>query len=106
MDEFRELSNNCTWQYTIQNGVSGMKIIGLNGNSIFLPMAGYAAPVSGPVGSYSIVEDSEGFYMTGESYKDSYGRFAYSCQISTKGSYSLPSWRVGFAGMMIRPVRY
>lgn len=106
MDEFRELYNNCTWQYTIQNGVSGMKIIGLNGNSIFLPMAGYAAPVSGPVGSYSIVEDSEGFYMTGESYKDSYGRFAYSCQISTKGSYSLPSWRVGFAGMMIRPVRY
>ena len=36
-----ELSNNCTWEWTTQNGVNGCKVTGSNGNSIFLPGAGY-----------------------------------------------------------------
>ena len=36
-----ELRNNCTWTWTTQNGVKGYKVIGPNGNSIFLPAAGY-----------------------------------------------------------------
>lgn len=32
---------NCTWIWTTQNGVSGVRITGQNGNSIFLPAAGY-----------------------------------------------------------------
>ena len=36
-----ELRNNCTWTWTIQNGVEGYKVTGPNGNSIFLPAAGY-----------------------------------------------------------------
>ena len=36
-----ELRNNCTWTWTIQNGVNGYKVTGSNGNSIFLPAAGY-----------------------------------------------------------------
>ena len=36
-----ELRNNCTWTWTIQNGVNGYKVTGPNGNSIFLPAAGY-----------------------------------------------------------------
>jgi hypothetical protein len=106
MSEFSELYYYCSWEYTTLNGVNGMRITGPSGNSIFLPMAGYSAPDDGPVGSYTIVDASTGYYMTGESYKDSYGRFAYSCEISSNESYSLPSWRVGWAGMMIRPVRY
>lgn len=35
-----ELRNNCTWDWTTQNGVKGYKVIGPNGNSIFLPAAG------------------------------------------------------------------
>lgn len=35
-----ELRNNCTWDWTTQNGVNGYKVIGPNGNSIFLPAAG------------------------------------------------------------------
>ena len=35
-----ELRNNCTWTWTTQNGVNGYKVIGPNGNSIFLPAAG------------------------------------------------------------------
>ena len=37
-----ELRNNCTWQWTTQNGVKGYKVTSkTNGNSIFLPAAGY-----------------------------------------------------------------
>ena len=39
--EQEELLNNCTWTWTTQNGVNGYKVEGPNGNSIFLPAAGY-----------------------------------------------------------------
>ena len=39
--EFEELCDNCTWTWTTQNGVNGYKVTGPNGNSIFLPAAGY-----------------------------------------------------------------
>ena len=39
-DELKELSNNCTWTWTTQNGVNGYNVEGPNGNSIFLPAAG------------------------------------------------------------------
>ena len=38
--EMEELLNNCTWTWTTQNGVNGYRVIGSNGNSIFLPAAG------------------------------------------------------------------
>ena len=38
--EMQELLNNCIWTWTTQNGVEGHKVIGPNGNSIFLPAAG------------------------------------------------------------------
>lgn len=40
-DEQKELNNNCTWTWTTQNGTRGYKVTGPNGNSIFLPAAGY-----------------------------------------------------------------
>ena len=39
--ELDELLNNCTWTYTTLNGVNGHRVTGPNGNSIFLPFAGY-----------------------------------------------------------------
>ncbi len=39
--EMEELVNNCTWTWTTQNGVNGYRVTGPNGNSIFLPAAGY-----------------------------------------------------------------
>ena len=40
-DELRSTSN-CTWTWTTQNGVKGYKVTSkVNGNSIFLPAAGY-----------------------------------------------------------------
>lgn len=39
--EQEELLNYCTWSWTTQNEVKGYKVTGPNGNSIFLPAAGY-----------------------------------------------------------------
>jgi uncharacterized repeat protein (TIGR02543 family) len=39
-EEMDELKNNCTHEWTTQNGVVGEKFIGPNGKSIFLPAAG------------------------------------------------------------------
>ena len=36
-----ELRNNCTWTWTTLNGVDGYRVTGPNGNSIFLPAAGF-----------------------------------------------------------------
>jgi hypothetical protein len=40
-DEIRELLDNCTWTWTTQDGKNGYEVKGTNGNSIFLPAAGY-----------------------------------------------------------------
>ncbi len=39
-EEFFELREKCSWTWTTQNGVKGYKV-SRNGNSIFLPAAGY-----------------------------------------------------------------
>ena len=40
-EELDELLTKCTWIVATMNGVDGCKVIGPNGNSIFLPSAGY-----------------------------------------------------------------
>ena len=39
--EFEELCKKCDWTWTSQGGHKGYKVTGPNGNSIFLPAAGY-----------------------------------------------------------------
>ena len=39
--EWTELRTNCTWTWTTQNGVNGRLVTASNGNSIFLPAAGF-----------------------------------------------------------------
>ena len=71
LDELKELKNNCTWIWTTQNGVNGYKVTSkTNGNSIFLPAAGYRSGTdlfdSGSVGCYwsgSLYSSSELAYI-------------------------------------------
>lgn len=44
--EGSELITKCTWKWTTQNGVNGRLVTGPNGNSIFLPAAGYRTGTS------------------------------------------------------------
>lgn len=41
LDQIKELIENCNWEWTQLNGVCGSKVTGPNGNSIFLPAAGW-----------------------------------------------------------------
>ncbi len=41
LDEIKELCEKCIWTWKSLNGINGYEIIGTNGNSIFIPAAGY-----------------------------------------------------------------
>ena len=56
--ECEELMSECTWTWTSENGVDGEKVTGPNGNSIFLPAAGYRLGT----GLYSA--GAKGFYWS------------------------------------------
>lgn len=64
-EEWQELMDKTTSQWTTQNGVNGRRFTGPNGNSIFLPAAGYlwgsSLNEAGSYGSYwssSLVKDN------------------------------------------------
>ena len=67
-DELNELISKCNWMWTTQNGVKGYKVTSkTNGNSIFLPVAGYRSGSSlkgaGNYGHYwSSSRSSDGAY--------------------------------------------
>jgi len=56
VDQNQELCENCSWNWTTLNGVNGLLVTGPNGNSIFLPAAGfynsYGLGDEGELGSY------------------------------------------------------
>ena len=87
LEEQEELLDECTWEWTTLNGVDGYRVTGPNGNSIFLPAAGYRHGTGlddrGDLGFYwssSLDDDSSGsayfLYFDGGSYDwFSYSRF-------------------------------
>lgn len=70
-DEIKELEEECTWEWTTQNGVKGRKVTGPNGNSIFLPAAGNR------YGTDLLNAGSYGYYWSATPYSDSY----YACRL-------------------------
>ena len=68
--EFQELIDNCTWTWTTHGGHHGYKVTGPNGNSIFLPAAGWLDD-----GRSNIQSDVRGSYWS--SNEDSYLSFTY-----------------------------
>ena len=58
--ENEELCNKCTWTWTSQGGHNGYKVTGPNGNSIFLPAAGWR------LGTDRYREGENGYYWSGE----------------------------------------
>ena len=63
LDEIEELCIRCSWEWTTVNGVSGQKVTGRNGNSIFLPAAGYRS------GTEVYNRGSRGYYWSGTLYE-------------------------------------
>lgn len=99
-EEIKELLSSCSWE-TVSNGV---RLTGPNGNSVILPLTGMAYPADGAVGSISISSKDKGYMMTGESYADSYGRFAYVYHYNQSFSYNWSSYNAPMAKFPVRPV--
>lgn len=94
-DEMSELLNDCSWAWTTRNSMNGYLVTGSNGNSIFLPAAGYRYSST----NYDIGE--VGAYWTSSLYTNnpSYALFLYFeesvKQASATGRYY---------GFSVRPV--
>ena len=69
--ELTELREKCKWTWTSQKDVNGYKVVGPNGNSIFLPAAGYKD------GESLLITRSFGNYWSSSLYPD-YSDLAYS----------------------------
>ena len=57
--ELEELKDKCRWSWTQQDGHKGYKVVGPNGNSIFLPAAGYRD------GASTSLVGTDGYYWSG-----------------------------------------
>ena len=97
-NEIGELVNNCTWKWMeyYNATVNGYKVTGPNGNSIFIPAAGYRNGTSlGSAGSY-------GGYWSGALYSGYSGR-AFELYFYSDNHHVYDSNR--FSGQSVRPVR-
>jgi hypothetical protein len=98
IEELKELrdTRNCTWTWTTQNGVKGYKVTSVvNGNSIFLPAAGYRA------GVYLRYDGSSGHYWTSSLYT-SENNYAYSLNFFSSSATSCNEYR--YTGRSVRAV--
>lgn len=84
-DEWTELREECEWKWCTQDGVSGYRVTGPNGNSIFFPAAGYRYDTSlydaGSDGNYwssSLLTDYSGYAYCVDFYSSNVDRYGDS----------------------------
>ena len=94
-----ELRNNCTWTWTAINGVSGYRVTGPNGNSIFLPATG----ISGGQFTTGFLQGSFGFYWSGSLSTVWSDHRAYNMNFGI-GNYDFDEVDERCTGLAIRPV--
>ncbi len=92
--EFEELFSNCIYMMSSQNGVGGVLLRSkVNGNCIFLPIAGHYS-------NNYLVETMYGFYWC--STPDSIDAFKAYCSYGIKGFST--TFRYRYNGLSVRPV--
>lgn len=95
--QFQELNDNCTWTWTTRNGKNGYEVKGKNGNSLFLPAAGFRG------GTALYFAGSGGYYWSSSldtAYPDG-GRYLYFYS----GGVSPDDWYGRQVGQSVRAVR-
>ena len=95
-EEQQELVDNCTWTWMTHNGVDGCKVTGPNGNSIFLPAAGYR------YGS-SLKNDGRRGYCWSSSPYDYNGGY-YACHLSFHDGDENVNYSDRYYGLTLRPI--
>ncbi len=91
--EIDELKSKCKYEWTTQGSVNGYKVTGPNGNSIFLPAAGYR------YGSSLSYQGSRGYYWS--STPDGTGN---ACSLYFYSGDFSRDWYGRFYGFSVRPV--
>ncbi|MBR2318598.1 MAG: hypothetical protein IKA52_02860 [Bacteroidaceae bacterium] len=91
--EQEELLTECSWEWTSLNGVNGYRVTGVNGNSIFLPAAGYR------YGTYIYYAGVNGYYWSSTIYCILNSYFIYYDK-----SYTGIYYYARFDGLTVRPV--
>ncbi len=94
--ELDELSQYCTWTWTTLNGVNGQLVVGPNGNSLFLPAAGYRYVAS------LLVAGSNGYYWSSSLYSVSP---LFACYLYFSSGYHNWNYNYRYYGRSVRPVR-
>lgn len=97
-DDVMELINNCQVRQTISNGVIGGKITGPNGNSIFIPYAGYF--MDGERVCYCEL----GYFWTSTLYPDAPMNAVVACNKGGDDAFIAPVPLLRYEGMNVRPV--
>ena len=95
-EEIEELRDKCKWEGDVLNGVNGVRVTGLNGNSIFLPTAGYRR------GNDLRYEGSEGHYWSA-SLVEGGCLNAWDFYFYNNGVHSM-DYNYRFYGRSVRPV--
>lgn len=93
--ECQELVDKCKWTWTSQGGHNGYKVTGPNGNSIFLPAAGYCC------GSSLDAAGEYGGYRSSTPYEIG-TQNAYYLYFNSSRHYVY--WYYRFCGQSVRPV--
>ena len=97
--QFEELCNDCSWQWTTVNGVNGNLVTGPNGNSIFLPAAGYRS-------SSSVTHEGQRGYYWSRTVDYAQAKYAYNLSFESGTPYFYPHMLGRRAGYSVRPVRF
>lgn len=95
--QFQEFRDKCTWTWTTRNGKNGYEVKGKNGNTIFLPAAGYRDGTS-------LIDDGfHGYYWSSSLHTGSpdFGLYLYF----NSGGVSSGGWSHRCLGFSVRPVR-
>lgn len=93
--EFEELIDNCTWRWMGKLGYKGYMVTGPNGNSIFLPAAGYR------YGTSLYYAGSYGYYWSSTPF-ESYTQLAYRLYFNS--DFHDTNWSGRYYGRSVRPV--
>ena len=102
LEEMFELTQECTWLWTEENGVPGYKVTSkTNGNYIFLPASGFR--VYGDL----IDQNVYGYYWTSTPYEEegTTPTFTKACFLDMCSYQVYCNWSLRRNGMTIRPVR-
>lgn len=94
--DFQELINNCTWTWESRDGVNGYKVTGKNGNSIFLPAAGFQIYSSG-----QSVNDALYYWSCNTGYNSDYAYILYG---NSTDYHANSTYSTSILNCPIRPV--